>query len=561
VTETGAGTPQTFRGNAIASSDGIVIGRIQKLASGRQPIPERRLKESEVQSELQRLEKAVDDATRELREEQEHLRNIASQEPLMILKAHNMMMHDPELIEKARYIIRDKKINAEWALRQQLDAIEAVFDTIEDPYLREKKSDVEQAGKRILRHLMGQSMKFDISDTHEPQILIGKEFTPQEIVTLWRIGIAGVIAEQGGMNSHSIIVARGIGLPALIGSDNILDIANDEDSIILDASMGKWIINPTESDHEYYHKFIKALEVIRNDLSVYAGKPSQSIDAHPLPIMANLEFEEEVIQARQVGADGVGLFRTEFAFLQSPEMPAKKELHRHYAAVVRGMEGKQVVFRLLDIGGDKPALFRQLSGYRYVGENPAMGLRGIRLLLHHRDLLKVQLDALIKCADLGPVKILVPMVSMVEEMEQVHDLILDRKKALGITSEIPVGIMIEVPAAVMIARELAKVSDFFSIGTNDLIQYTLAADRGDEDVGKIYTPSHPAIRQLIQMSVDAAHDRGIPISVCGELAADPAWTQTFLNMGMDHISMSLHSILMIRKHLSRLQYHPSDPVI
>jgi len=551
----------THRGNAIASSDGIVIGRVQKVASGRQPIPERRISETDVPIELQRLEKAVADATRELREEQEHLRNIASQEPLMILKAHNMMMHDPELIEKARYIIREKQINAEWALRQQLDAIEAVFDAIEDPYLREKKSDVEQAGLRILRHLMGQSMKFDISGTTEPQVLIGKEFTPQDIVMLWRIGIAGVIAEQGGMNAHSVVVARGIGLPALIGSDDILDIANDEDEVILDATLGKWIINPSADDREDYRKFMAALEIIRSDLSVFAGKQSLSLDERHLPIMANLEFEEEVVQARQVGAEGVGLFRTEFAFLQSPEMPEKKELHRHYAAVVRGMENRHVIFRLLDIGGDKPALFRQLSGYRYVGENPAMGLRGIRLLLRHRELLRLQLDALIKCADLGPISILVPMVSMVEEMEQVHELIEVRKQALGITQNIPVGLMIEVPAAVMIADELARCCDFFSIGTNDLIQYTLAADRGDEDVGRIYKPSHPAIRQLIQMTVDAAKKHDIQVSVCGELAADPAWTQTFLDMGMDSLSMSLHSILMIRKHLSRLMGHPHDPVI
>ncbi len=550
--------PETFRGNAIASSDGIVIGRIQKLISGRYPIPERKLEQADVPFELQRLESALADALKELDEEREHLLNIKSQEPLMILKAHRMMLQDPELVDKSRQLIETEQINAEWALRRQLDAIEAVFDDIEDSYLRGKRSDVEQAGVRILRHLMGQSLKFELPKTSEPQVLVGKEFSPQDIVTLWRLGIAGVIAEQGGMNAHSIIVARGIGMPALIGSEDILNKSHDGDVIILDAALGKWIINPSEADRDHYHNFMAALKMIRDDLGIYANRPSLSRDKHALPIMANLEFEEELAQAHQVGAEGIGLFRTEFAFLQSKSMPDEVELYRHYSHVVRGMKNKPVTFRLLDIGGDKPSLFRQLSGYHYGGENPAMGLRGIRLLLHLPGLLKLQITALIKAADEGAVNILVPMVSTVEEVEQVHDMIQRCKQELGMTTDIPVGVMIEVPAAAMIARELAEVSDFFSIGTNDLIQYTLAADRGDEDVGKIYKPAHPAIYQLIRMTVEAARQKGIPVSVCGELAADPEWTQTFLNMGISSLSMSLNSILMIRKHLSRLKYQPAD---
>jgi phosphotransferase system enzyme I (PtsI) len=549
---------QTFRGSAIASSDGIVIGNVQKLTSGRHPIPERKLESSDIPIELQRLDSALEDALKELAEEREQLLSIKSQEPLMILKAHRMMLQDPELVEKARLLIKEKKINAEWALRQQLDSIEAVFDKIEDPYLREKKSDVEQAGVRILRHLMGQSLMFELPENSERQVLVGREFSPQEIVTLWRLGIAGVIAEQGGMNAHSIIVARGIGMPALIGSEDILDKSHDGDAIILDAVLGKWVINPTEVDHKHYQNFMAALEIIHNDLGIYASKPSLSKDGHALPIMANLEFEEELIHARQVGAEGIGLFRTEFAFLQNKNMPTATELHRHYAHIVCGMNNQPVTFRLLDIGGDKPFLFHQVAGYQYGGDNPALGLRGIRLLQHLPELLKLQLTALVKAAEEGPVNILVPMVSTVEEMEQVRDMVHSCKRELGITADTPVGAMIEVPAAALIAKELAAVGDFFSIGTNDLIQYTLAADRADEEVGKIYKATHPAIYQLIRMTADAARQKGIPISVCGELAADPDWTQTFLNMGMSSLSMSLNSILMLRKHLSKLHYQPAE---
>lgn len=545
-------TLESIRGNAVASSDGIVIGRVQKLTTGRHPIPERHLEETDIAFELQRLDSALAEAMKELEEEREHLLSMKTQEPMMILQAHGMMLQDPELIDRSRQLIEEKKINAEWALRQQLDTIEAVFDTIEDPYLRDKKSDVEQAGVRILRHLTGQSLKFELLGDSEPQILISKEFTPRDIIMLWRMGIAGIIAEQGGLNAHSIIVARGIGLPALVGSDDVMNKANDGDTIILDAEQGRWIINPSEDDQQEYRKFISALEIIRDDLGIFASKPSLSSKNEPLPIMANIEFGEELNQALQVGAEGIGLFRTEFAFLQHKEMPTVSDLYRQYAHVVKGMNGMPVTFRLLDIGGDKPTLYRQLAGYKYKGENPALGLRGVRLLLHFPEMLKLQLTALIKAAEEGPINILVPMISTIEEMERVRELLEQCKIDLGVTDNLNLGSMVEVPAAVMIAKDLANVSDFFSIGTNDLIQYTLAADRGDEDVSKFYTSMHPAIRQLIQSTVDAGKSANIPVSICGELAADPEWTQTFLNMNMNSLSMSLHSILNIRKHLSRL---------
>ncbi|MCF7822306.1 MAG: phosphoenolpyruvate--protein phosphotransferase, partial [Mariprofundaceae bacterium] len=393
----------TFRGGGVASSDGIVIGHIQKLTVGRHPIPERTVKHTEIPFELQRLDSALQKALKELDEEQEHLAGLSSQEPLLVLEAHRMMLLDPELIQKVRQLIEDKEINAEWALRQQLDAIGLIFDEIENPYLREKKSDIEQVGMRILRQLMGQSLKLELPGKSEPQILLGQEFSPQDIVALWRLGVAGIIAEQGGMNAHSIIVARGIGLPALIGSDNILDKAEDGDAIILDARLDRWILNPTGKDLEQYRSFTAALEVIHNDREQFADKPSLSRDGKALPIMANLEFKEELRQTHHVGAEGVGLFRTEFIFLQSLDVASHAATQQqHYSHVVRAMKEAPVTFRLLDIGGDKPDLFRQLSGYRYGGANPAMGLRGIRLLLRLPDLLKQQLTALIRASEDGP---------------------------------------------------------------------------------------------------------------------------------------------------------------
>lgn len=545
------------QGTAIAASSGIVVGKVQKLAHGRQPIPERQLKKSEIASELRRLNRAVENALIHLDQERKELEGIESQDPFLILGAHRMMLLDPELIDKAKILIKEKQINAEWAIRQQMDEIEAVFDTIEDAYLRDRKLDVEQAGQRILRELMGPRIGLEAVEGN-PQILISHDFTPSEIVAIWRLGVAGIATEQGGINAHSVIVARSIGLPALVGTSDLVETAQDGDLLILDAERGKWILNPSGEELESYARFKSAFEIVRDDLNEYADQPSISANGHAMPIMANIQFREELARVRAVHAEGIGLFRTEFLFMQSNKMPGEEAQYEHYRQIVEGMQGKPVIFRLLDVGGDKPLLFQLFSGARYDGQNPAMGLRGIRLLLNWPEGMKTQLRALLRAAVHGRVSLLVPMVSSVAEMEHVREVIEICKGELGMAGdmEIPLGAMIEIPAAVFIADELARVSDFFSIGTNDLIQYALAADRADEEVSSVYQSNHPAIRQMIEMTVKAARRADIPVSVCGELAADPEWTQTFLNMGMDSLSMNLHNILRIRHHLNHLDYQP-----
>ncbi|MDX8395250.1 MAG: phosphoenolpyruvate--protein phosphotransferase [Mariprofundaceae bacterium] len=544
----------TLYGNAIAGSGGILMGRIQKLTHGRHPIPERSLKKREVNGEVRRLQRAVEMVLVDMNQEHNDLAKLNSKDPLLILEAHRLLLSDPELTGNAERIIREKCINAEWALRQQMDIVEAVFDSIEDPYLRDKKVDVEQAGERILRQLMQQTMQLDTSTGLGPQILIGADFSPSDVVAMWRIGVAGFIAEQGGMNAHSIIVARGVGMPALIGADDLMDKAEDGDCVILDAELRKWILNPSESEKQHYQQFVVAMQAARSSLQSFASKPSLSRNGRELKIMGNLEFKEELELAHEVGAEGVGLYRTEFMFINAQSMPDEDTQYQYYADIVHGMAGRPVTFRLLDIGGDKPALFQQLSGQFYGGENPAMGMRGVRLLLQWPEILKIQLSALLRASEDGPVNILIPMISTAEEIERIRDITELCKRELGISKHIDIGAMIEVPGAVLIADQLAEVSDFFSIGTNDLIQYTLAADRNDEDVCRIYQADHPAIKQLIHHTVKAAKEAQIPIAICGELAADPEWTQAFLDMGVSELSMSLNNILMIRRHLSKLSY-------
>ncbi len=558
------GAPERIRheGGAVATSPGVVIGRVQKLRRGRMPIPERHLASAAVEAEVERLDRAVMAALREMEHERRQLAVVESRDPQMILDAHIMMLSDPELVDRARERIREQAINAEWALRQQMDAIEQAFEQIEDEYLRARKDDVEQVGQRVLRHLAGEPADLHQpgAEGDDPQIFIAEDFTVSEVVALWRAGAAGLVAEQGGGGSHALILARGIGLPALVGVEGILDRARDGDTLILDGEQGRWVLNPEAEEQVRYRRFAEAIEVYHDQLMAYAGRPSRSADGHPLPIMGNLEFPEELDMALRVGVEGIGLFRTEFLFMNSGDPPDAATQAACYREVVRAMAGRPVTIRLLDVGGDKPQLYRCVGADPFNGMNPAMGLRGIRLLLRMPDLLRAQLRGIVAAAREGPVQVLVPMVVSVEEMQAVRRMLQDEIERAGGGVRVPLGAMIEVPAAVLIADELAKVSDFFSIGTNDLMQYALAADRADEEVAGLYRAEHPAIERLMRLTVQAAHRAGIPVSLCGELAADPEWTERLMNMGLDALSMSLHAVLVIRRHLSRLTYAPDNGV-
>jgi phosphotransferase system enzyme I (PtsI) len=540
-------------GKAAASSPGIAIGRVQKVAAGRKPIPEYEINGSEVESEVARLQAAIRDSVLQLDEQQTQLSNVPSKDPMLILDSHRMLMLDPQLGEAAVKLIRKEHINAEWALRRQLDHIEAIFDQIEDEYLRSKKTDVEEVGQRVMHNLLGSRERSSAAGDWDT-ILVGEGFGPSEVVQSWQQGLAGFVTEQGGANSHTIIVARGIGIPALMGCADIMDSAQEGDTIIIDGNKGIWILNPSSEELTRYQRLARSFQSVKSSLKAYAKRPSLSADGHPLPIMANLEFIEELPLAKDIGVEGVGLYRTEFLFLNRESQPSEEEQFLHYLQVVQGMDGKPVTFRLLDIGGDKPAIFRQVSGHQWAGDNPAMGMRGIRLLLHCPDILTTQLRALIRAAMEGPINILVPMVSNTNEMVQTRSVLEKCKQELGCPSRINLGAMIEVPAAALIADELAKVCDFFSVGTNDLIQYTLAADRGDEEVAAIYDPGHEAVHNLLRITAQAARQAGIPIAMCGEMAGDPAWTETLLRMGFDSLSMNLSRVLEVRKKLASLHF-------
>ncbi len=541
-----------MEGYAIASSHGIVMGQVQILNTDEPKIPEYRLEKKNVDGEQRRLEEAIQAALQELDVESAYLLTLKQQEPVLILDAHRMLLKDPDFIEYPKSLIQHERINAEWALKQQIENITATFDGMHDSYLRSKRLDIEQVGERVMRHLLARPFQVKIRSHIQPVVILMHDVSPADMMTLWRSGVAGIICEKGSLNGHVMIMARGMGMPALMGVDINIAQVNDGMTIILDAERNYWKLSPTVEEQQDYQCFMDAFAVVRQSLMRFSSKPSFSQDGVAMPLCANVDCDDEVNFAMQVGAESIGLCRTEFIFLNDKKEPTEEQQFKHYVQMLEHAKGLTITFRLLDIGGDKPALFQQISGHAYQADNPNLGLRGVRLLLNSPHILEVQVRALLRASEYGALRILVPMVTQCEEMEQVRHIMLCCCADLDI-EPVPLGCMVEVPAAVMIARDLARVSDFFAIGSNDLTQYTFAADRGDEEVAAYYQEGHPIILSMIQQVLCAGHEQGLSVCVCGELAANLDVTQAFLDMGMDALSMSLHSILPIRQHLSHLQ--------
>jgi len=544
--------PHPMEGYAVASSHGIVIGMVQKQHVGHLHIPEYTVNESDIDGEQRRLQEAVCAALRELDLEYEYLLQLKQQEPVLILDAHRMLLKDPDFIGLPQDLIAHERLNAEWALKRHIDQLVMTFEGMHDSYLRSKRLDIEQVGERLLRHLLEMPVQTSVPLHVQSLVVLAHEMSLSDMIALWRSGVAGIICEQGGLNAHATVMARGMGLPALMGVD--LDWSQVEDGmpVILDAERGYWKMCPSDEEQRAYRKFKEAFEVTQQNLMCFASKASVSQDGAKLPLYANIDCEDELSAALRVGVEGIGLCRTEFVFLHHRDEPTEDEQYQYYLHIMQRASGLEVTFRLLDVGGDKPALFQTIAGHSYQADNPNLGLRGVRLLLQAPQALETQLRALLRASQFGRMRILVPMVTQCEEMQRVRAVMMRCCDDLGI-QPVALGCMVEIPAAVMIADEMACVSDFFAIGSNDLTQYTFAADRGDEAVARYYQDGHPVILNMIERVVRAGHAQGLSVCVCGELAANGACTQAFLDMGMDALSMSVHSVLPIRRHLSRLK--------
>lgn len=545
-------TPQVFRG--IGVSPGIAIGRALVIEARRPRAKREALEPSRVPAEVARLRKALDDARRQILEVQGRIAKEVGAQYGRIFDAHLLILEDRLLAEEAIAYIQSHRVNAEYAVQEVLEPVRQAFSRVEDGYLRERRSDVDDVGDRILRNLLGQRPTILVERSGET-VLFAHDLTPSDTATLQRDAVLGVATETGGRTSHSAIMARSLEIPAVVGIENICAHVENRDMVILDGLEGLVVLKPDREILGHYHARKQHLEYVGRALHKLGGLPAETQDGYRVRVTANIEFPAELPQAKAHGAEGIGLYRSEFLFLNRPDLPAEEEHFAVYRAVAAEMHPRPTIIRTLDFGGDKLASAVHLA----TEENPSLGLRAIRLCLHRPELFRSQLRAVLRASAFGPLRIMYPMISGVAEVRAANALLSEVKAELtnaGVPfdSTIQVGAMIEIPSAAVIADLLAREVDFFSVGTNDLIQYALAIDRINEQVAYLYEPLHPAVLRMLQSVVSAAHNEGIWVSMCGEMAGDPLYSLLLVGLGFDELSMTPASIPLMKRMIRSITY-------
>jgi phosphotransferase system enzyme I (PtsI) len=534
---------------------GIVVGRAVVLESRLIDVPRYRVEFAMRLAETSRLARAVETVRAELRAIAEHLPADAPSEAQALLQVHAMILDDPSLAPQATVAIESHGQNAEWAFASQAEHLAAQFEQFDDPYLRERGRDVTQVADRVLKALSGSGRALRTRVAGEvPLIFVAHDVSPADMLQLKHAG--GFAIDLGGTASHTAILARSMNVPAVVGLGHASQMVRDDDWLVLDGESGVLIVAPDESVlDEYRHRMALGL-LERKQLSRLVNVPSATIDGVPIELHANIELPGEAEQAREAGAAGVGLFRTEFLFMNRAELPGEDEQFEAYRAAVLGMRGRQVTIRTIDIGADKPLDGGDDAPGPAAAPNPALGRRAIRYSLSEPDVFLEQLRAILRAAEHGPVRLLIPMLAHGHEVDQSLRLIAQARAQLADRlgrdmPPVPVGGMIEVPAAALTAPFFARRLDFLSIGTNDLVQYTLAIDRADHAVASLYDPFHPAVLQLVAQTIRAGERAGKPVAVCGEMAGDLEATRLLIGMGLRSFSMHPASLLRVKREILR----------
>lgn len=525
-------------------SPGIGIGKAFVIEKKSMDI--KKVYVNDAEKEIERLKNAIEQGKHQLNELYLKTLNEVGEKEAQIFKSHEMMLEDETFISEVEAKIKSEKINAEYSLNEVALFYIKMFEKIEDEYLRERSEDIKDVMNRVAKILLGVKTT-DYSKIENDSIIVAKDLTPSDTAQLEKGKVAAMITEMGGKTSHAAIIARIMGIPTVVGLDNITEKIKDNDVVICDGKIGKVIINPNEKQLFYYSQKKAKLEEINNELKKQIGLPTISKDGYKVELSANIGTPHDVDMVLENDAEGIGLFRSEFIFMNRECQPSEEEQFEEYKEVLEKMGDKPVIIRTLDIGGDKNVPYFDIPAEM----NPFLGYRAIRLCLGNVDVFRTQLKAILRASIYGNVKIMFPMISTMKELRDAKKILEKSKQELAkegipFNENIEVGIMIEIPSAAIISDLLAREVDFFSIGTNDLIQYTLAVDRMNSRLSHLYSQYHPAMLRLIKGIIDNAHKAGIWVGMCGEAAGDPKLIPIFLGMGLDEFSMNSPSILSSR---------------
>jgi phosphotransferase system enzyme I (PtsI) len=542
----------SFTIHGIGVSGGIAIGRAHLLTHTQLEVAHYDIPEGEIEQEKARFDRAIHSARAELAGLAEHIPDNAPPEFEGFLNLHLMILGDATLSETPKTLIEQHRGNAEWALSQQAEALLEQFDRIEDEYLRERKADVVQVVERVLKALMGQPRAIPAPrHAEEDSVLVAHDLSPADVILFKQHRFASFVTDLGGATSHTAILARSLNIPSIVALHHARQLIHENELLIVDGNNGVVIVNPDANVLREYQLRQEQWQLEREKLKRLKSTRAATLDGTRIELHANIELPEDVVEAKENAAAGIGLFRSEFLFLSRTTLPSEDEQFEAYRKVAVDMDGRPVTIRTLDLGADK-----HLNNDERVAPNPALGLRAIRLCLAEPQMFHAQLRAILRASHYGPIKILVPMLSTVHELKQTLHLIGEAKRSLGedgipYDAAIQIGGMIEIPAAALSLNAFLSRLDFISIGTNDLIQYTLAIDRTDDTVAHLYDPLHPAVLHLVAAIIRGASKSGKPVAVCGEMAGDVKLTRLLLGFGLRQFSMHPGHLLTVKQQVLR----------
>lgn len=532
----------------IAGSEGIGIGKVVIIEEHEVVIEDRTI--SDTEAEINRVREGIEKFVADTTAMADKMEATVGAKDADILRGHIMLLQDPTIEEQIVDLINNEKINAEKALDQVLEQTAELFSQIPDELLQQRATDLRDIKGRILKILLGIEEQ-DISEVPEGTVLVARDLTPSMTAGIIPEKIAGVLTEVGGRTSHSAILARAMEIPAVLSIESICSQVKNGDTVVLNGTTGEAIVNPDEETIAVYEKMLEDYRKERELLKQYTGKPTVSKDGTKVELVCNIGKPEDAKKAVECDGEGIGLFRTEFLFMDRDTIPTEEEQFEAYKSVAETMAGKPVIIRTLDIGGDKEIPYLGLEKE----ENPFLGFRAIRFCLQRRDIYETQLRALVRASAFGKIKVMIPLVTGVDELRQVKAIVADIMKeydAAGVeyNKKLQIGVMMETPAACLMADVLAKETDFFSIGTNDLTGYTMAVDRGNAKVAYLYSAYNPAVLRAIKRIIECGKQEGIMVGMCGEAAADPKIIPLLLAFGLDEFSVSATSVLKTRKNIS-----------